>query len=185
MSGRKPLRRMSSALGIWRRGSSLGAGGVLDAVVGPEVLGAVGDLDGVEGVLAGVGAGEGDVAEGVPVLGEDDVGEAGGDGVDSGEDGVAVGDGEGTAGEEVALHVDDQKHVCGGEPKSHYLIVRRGDGFGDSPPIGWARESCEPIRESCRTAGRVGGADAGRGGVWVDAGTFRDGGRSGAGERSC
>jgi hypothetical protein len=31
------------------------------------------------------------------------------------------------------LHVDDQKHVCGGEPKSHYLIVRRGDGFGDSP----------------------------------------------------
>jgi hypothetical protein len=114
-------------------GVDLGAGCVLDAVVGPEVLGAVRDLDGLEGALAGVGAGEGDVAGGVPVLGEDDVGEPGGDGVDSGDDGVAVRNGEGTAGEEVALHVDDQKRVCGGEPKSHYLIVRRGDGFGDSP----------------------------------------------------
>jgi hypothetical protein len=120
-------------LGDLEAGVELGAGGALDAVVGPEVLGAVGSLDGVEGELAGMGAGEGDVAEGVPVLSEDDVGKAGGDSVDSREDGVAVGEGEGAPGKEVALHVDDQKHVCGGEPKSHYLIVRRGDGFGDSP----------------------------------------------------
>src|SRR6185437_17108025 len=130
-------------------GVDLGAGGALDAVVGPEVLGSVGSFDGFEGALAGVGAGEGDVAEGVPVLGEEDVGEAGGDGVDSGDDLVTAGDCERTAvfrgrGEEVALHVDDQKRVCGGEPKSHYLIVRRGDGFGDAPRIGWAGESCGP-----------------------------------------
>ena len=81
-------------LGDLEAGVDLGAGGVLDAVVGPEVLGAVGGFDGVERALAGVGAGEGDVAEGVPVLGEDDVREAGGDGVDSGDDGVAVRDGE-------------------------------------------------------------------------------------------
>jgi hypothetical protein len=62
-----------------------GAAGALDAVVGPEGLGAVGGVDGVgKGLLAGVGAGEGDVAAGVPVLGEDDVVEAGGERVDAG-----------------------------------------------------------------------------------------------------
>jgi len=60
------------------------------------------------GALKAVGAGEGDVVERVPVLGEDDVVEAGGEGVDAGEDGVAVGDGQGAAGEKVQLHVDDK-----------------------------------------------------------------------------
>ena len=40
-----------------------------------------------------VGGGEGDVLGGVPVLGEDDVVEFFGEGVDEGDDGVAVGDG--------------------------------------------------------------------------------------------
>ena len=83
-------------------GVEIGAVGALDAVVGPEGLGAVGGFDGVgKRVLAGVGAGEGDVVAGVPVLGEDDMVEAGGEGVDAGDDGVAVGYGQGTAGEEV------------------------------------------------------------------------------------
>lgn len=82
-------------VGDLEAGVELGAGSALDAVVGPEGLGAVGGFDGVgEGLLAGVGAGEGDVAEGVPILGEDDVLEFCGDGVDSGNDGIAAGDGE-------------------------------------------------------------------------------------------
>ncbi len=62
-----------------------------------------------------VGAGEGDVVAGMPVLGEDDVVEAGGEGVDAGDDGVAVGDGQGAAGEKVELHVDDEERVGGAE----------------------------------------------------------------------
>ncbi len=57
---------------------------------------------------------------GVPVLGEDDVVETGGDGVDAGKNGVAVGDGQGAAvsvgiGQEVKLHVDDEESVGGAE----------------------------------------------------------------------
>ena len=47
----------------------------------------------------------------MPVLGEDDVVEAGGEGVDAGDDGIAAGDGQGAAGEEVELHVDDEERV--------------------------------------------------------------------------
>ena len=61
-------------------GVEVGAGGALNAVVGPEVLGAVGELYCVGKRLLGVGAGEGDVAAGVPVLGEEDVVEAAGRG---------------------------------------------------------------------------------------------------------
>ena len=74
-------------------GVEFGAGGALDAVVGPEVLGAVGSLDGVGKRVKAVGAGEGDVVGGVPVLGEDHMVEAGGEGVDAGEDEVTAGDG--------------------------------------------------------------------------------------------
>ena len=66
--------------------------GVLDDVFGPEGLGAVVDLDGFE-VFFVVCGGEGDVLPGVPVLGEDDVFEFSGEGVDDGDDGVALGDG--------------------------------------------------------------------------------------------
>ncbi len=66
--------------------------GVLEDMFGPEGLGAVGGLDGFE-VLFVVGGGEGDVLGGVPVLGEDDVVEFFGEGVDEGDDGVAIGDG--------------------------------------------------------------------------------------------
>ena len=89
------------------------AGGVLEAVIGPEGLGAVGSLDLLIGLGAGVGGGEGDVLGGVPVLREDGVGEAGGEGVDEGDDGVAFLDGQGSAGAEVVLEVDDEEGVRG------------------------------------------------------------------------
>jgi len=70
---------------------------VLDDVFGPESLGAVVDFDGFEGLgvrmSCGVACGEGDVLGGVPILGEDDVIEFFGEGVNEGDDGVAVGDG--------------------------------------------------------------------------------------------
>jgi len=66
--------------------------GVLEGVIGPKGLRAVGGFDGFVG-LFGMGAGEGDVGGGVPVLGEDDVVEFLGEGVDDGDDGVPVGDG--------------------------------------------------------------------------------------------
>ena len=47
----------------------------------------------------------------MPVLGEDDVFEAGGQGVDQGENLVSLGDGEGTAGHEVDLKVDEEESV--------------------------------------------------------------------------
>ena len=45
-------------------GVEVRAGGVLDAVFGPEGLRAVGDADGLEVLFAGMGGGEGDVAGG-------------------------------------------------------------------------------------------------------------------------
>jgi len=75
-------------------GMERGAWSVLDAVVGPEGLFAVGCVDCVGEGLEMVSAGEGDVAFGVPVLREDDVIEAGSEGVDAGDDLVATGDGE-------------------------------------------------------------------------------------------
>ena len=84
-------------VGDGEAGVEVGAEGALDAVVGPECLRAVGGFDGgldtIWKGLKAVGAGEGDMVAGVPVLGEDDVGEAGGEGVDAGEDGIAAGDG--------------------------------------------------------------------------------------------
>ena len=67
------------------RGVEGSAGSVLEAVFGPEGLRAVGDLDGFEGLLAGWRGGEGDVLGGVPVLGEDDVIELFGEGIDDGD----------------------------------------------------------------------------------------------------
>jgi len=86
------------------------AGSVLEAVIGPEGLEAVGGLDGFVGVF-GVGGGEGDVLGRVPVLGEEDVVEAVGEGVDGGENFVAAGNGERTAGHEVGLEVDEEECV--------------------------------------------------------------------------
>ncbi len=87
-----------------------GAGGIVEAVVGPEGLGAVGGGDLLVGGFV-VGAGEGDVLGWVPVLGEEDVGEPGGEGVDGGEDFIAAGDGEGAAGHEVGLEIDEEEGV--------------------------------------------------------------------------
>ena len=64
--------------------------GVLDHVFGPEGLAAVVDFDGFERLPVGVGCGEGDVLRRMPVLGEDDVVEFFGEGVDEGDDGVAI-----------------------------------------------------------------------------------------------
>lgn len=99
-------------------GVKVGAGGALDAVIGPEGLRAVGDLDALVGLLAGVGRGEGDVAGGVPVLGEDDVFEAPGEAVDDGDDLVALGYGQRASNSingraEVVLDVDNQQYVSG------------------------------------------------------------------------
>ena len=73
-------------VGDGEAGVEVGAGGVLDAVVGPEVLGAVGGLNRVGKWLLVVGAGEGDVVARVPVLGEDDVVEFLGEGVEERDD---------------------------------------------------------------------------------------------------
>ena len=54
-----------------------------------------------------MGRGEGDVLGWVPVLGEDDVVEFFGEGVDEGNDGVAVFDCQGASGHEVVLDVND------------------------------------------------------------------------------
>ena len=108
-------------------GVELGALGVLDAVVGPQSLFAVGRVYCVRKGFEVMSAGEGDVIAGMPVLGEDDVVEAGGEGVDAGDDGVAVGDSERAAGEEVELYVDDEQGVRGVqrvESESHTTIVR-------------------------------------------------------------
>lgn len=97
----------------------LSAGRALEAVVGPEGLFAVGSVEGVGEGIEVVRAGEGNVVGGVPVLGEDDVVEAGGECVDAGDNLVAAGDGECSAGQEVELHVDDEKCVIGSEHEGH------------------------------------------------------------------
>ena len=61
---------------------------------------------------------------GVPVLGEDDVVEFFGEGVDEGDDGVAVGDGQGSAGHEVVLDVDDEEGVGGLELHGDLMVVQ-------------------------------------------------------------
>ena len=61
---------------------------------------------------------------GVPVLGEDDVVEFLGEGVDEWDDGVAVGDGEVSTGHEVVLDVDDEKGV-GGLELHGVMVVQR------------------------------------------------------------
>lgn len=113
-------------------GVDLGTGSALDAVVGPEVLGAVRSLDGVGEREKAVGAGEGDMAAGVPVLGEEYVVEARGEGVDPGDDGVAAWDRERAAGEEVELHVDDEEGVCWAEGHGHFDVT------GFPGPCTWA-----------------------------------------------
>ena len=102
--------------------------GVLYAVIGPEGLGAVVDLDGFEGLgvrmSRGVGCGEGDVFGWMPVLGEDDVIEFFGEGVDEEDDRVAVWYGQGSAGHEVVLNVDDQEGVGGLELHGDLMVVQ-------------------------------------------------------------
>ncbi len=60
----------------------------------------------------------------VPVLGEDDVVEFLGEGVDEGDDGVAVCYGQGAPGHEVVLHVDDEEGV-GGLELHGVMVVQR------------------------------------------------------------
>jgi hypothetical protein len=79
---------MSSAWGIERAGWK-----AAPSLCWTEGLGAVGDFDCREGLRVGVRGCEGDVPVGVPVLGEDDVVELLGEGVDDGDYFVAVCDG--------------------------------------------------------------------------------------------
>jgi len=64
--------------------------GVLKDMIRPEGLGAVRGFDGFERFLVGVGGRERNVLGRVPVLGEDDVVEFFGEGVDEGNDGIAI-----------------------------------------------------------------------------------------------
>ncbi len=105
------------------------AGGVLEAVIGPEGLGSVRGLDGVVGLLL-VRGGEGDVVGGVPVLGENDVVESLGEGVDGGHDVVGAGDGERSADAvegraEVVLEIDDEEGVGWLEVHAELMVVER------------------------------------------------------------
>jgi hypothetical protein len=52
------------------------------------------------------------MGRGMPILGEDDVLESRGDGVDDGNDLVAAGDGESAAGAEIILHIGDEEDVA-------------------------------------------------------------------------
>ncbi len=92
-------------------GMELGAGRALDAVIGPEGLLAVTGADLLEYGFPLVGVGEGVMTERMPVLGEDNVLEARGDGVDYRDDLVAARHGQSAAGAEVILHVDDEEEV--------------------------------------------------------------------------
>lgn len=95
------------------------ASSLLKAVVGPEGLRAVGGCYLLIGLSAGVGAGEGDVLLGVPILGEEDVLELVGEGVDARNKGVSFDNGEGAAGAEVILNIDDEEGVGGLERTFH------------------------------------------------------------------
>jgi len=79
-------------LGVWDVESRVEgcAFGVLEDVIRPEALGTVRGFDSFERLLVGVGGCERDVLGRVPVLGEDDVVEFFGEGVDEGDDGVAI-----------------------------------------------------------------------------------------------
>ncbi len=105
------------------RGVEGGAFGVLEDVFGPEGLRAVVDLDGFEGCFAVCGS-EGDVLGWMPVLGEDDVVEFSGEGVDEWDNGVAVCYGQGAAGHEVVLDVDDEEGVGGLELHGGLMVVQ-------------------------------------------------------------
>ena len=97
--------------------------GVLEDVFGPKGLGAVRGVDDFVGLFR-VGCREGDVLGGMPVLGEDDVVEFLGKGVDDGDDGVAVGHGQGAAGHEIVLDVDDEQSVAGLELHRDLMVVQ-------------------------------------------------------------
>ena len=99
---------------------------MLDDVFGPEGLGAVRGLDGFKGLLT-VGGSEGDVLLRVPVLGEDDMVEFLGEGVDEGDYSVAIGDREIASGHEVVLDVDNEEGVGGLELHGE-LMVEQGAG---------------------------------------------------------
>src|SRR5205823_463459 len=93
------------------------AGGVLDAVGGPEGLLDAIEVNDVAGFFAGVSGGEAAVVGGVPVLRSDDDLEFGHECVGDGEDFVAFVDGQCAAGDEIVLQVYENQctHVssCG------------------------------------------------------------------------
>jgi hypothetical protein len=101
----------------------------------PEGLGAVGGFYGFV-MLFVVGGGEGDVIFGVPVLGEDYVGEFGGEGVDGGDDCVAFFYFQGSAWAEVVLEVDDEERVRQLDCDVHHLLPFQG---GTPHPLFYAK----------------------------------------------
>ena len=98
------------------------AGGVLQAVFGPQGLRAIGGLNRLEGLLVMRG-GEGDVLGRMPVLGENDVVELLRESVDDGNNLIAFGDSECSTRHEVVLDVDDEESVVGLWGRRHGSLI--------------------------------------------------------------
>ena len=145
--GAETLAEDAFGLGNVEGRVELGAGGLLQAVIGPERLGTVGGLDRLVGLPVGMGAGEGDVGRGMPVLGENNVGEAGGECVDEGDNGVGVRYGQAAARTEVVLEVDDEQRVVGAECHCRETAV------GSEECCGTIQEDQNPISESGQDIG--------------------------------
>ena len=91
----------------------------------------------------------------VPVLGEDDVGEFFGEGVDEGDDGVAVFDFEGAAWTEVVLEVDDEQRVVGLELHGCLMVVQSAsNGVVLLHPSEQVRSSGTPVRTMPKSQNR-------------------------------
>lgn len=119
----------------WMKGC---AGGILQAVFGPESLRTIRSLDGLEGLLMMRG-GKRDVLGGMPVLGEDDVLELLRERVDRWDDLIAFGYGEVAAGAKVVLHVDDEQGIIGLGCDHHGRLIvpleASADEFGQSDTL--------------------------------------------------
>jgi len=91
-----------------------GAGGCLNAVIGPEGLGAIARFDGLIWLVPRVRRGERNVGFGVPILGKDHMLEVVAELVDSRNDLIAPINGQSAAGAEVILQIDDKEDVGSG-----------------------------------------------------------------------
>lgn len=83
----------------------------------------------------------------MPVLGENDMVEAGSESVDAGKDQIAIGDGQRAPGKEVQLHVDDEKRVSGTELHSCKRTILCKDSGSRVPKLSRAHRTAIRDRE--------------------------------------